>query len=102
MPAAQFDSGVAPVRHDDCVESAYDPDGQTVHVADPAPATDPAEQRAHVAAVVARRTFDAVPTRHDVHTLEPSESLYVPSRQSLQSEAFLPPNFERDVPARQN
>lgn len=84
------------------MESGYEPIGHAVHVADPAPATDPDAHLTHAVADVARRTLLAVPTRHDVQIEEPSESLNVPSRQSEQPVAFLPPNFERAVPGTQN
>lgn len=90
------------MRHEDCVESGCDPGGQTVHVADPAAAAAPGGHLTHVAEVVARWTPLAVPAGHAVHTEEPSESLKDPSGQSKQSDADLPPNLERAVPATQN
>jgi hypothetical protein len=33
-PLTQFDGGVTPTRHDDCLESAYEPTGHELHVDD--------------------------------------------------------------------
>ena len=101
--------GVNPIGHEygatkqnDRDVSGREPSGQVLQTFDPAGAYVPTSHGTHVSADDARRVLLAVPPGQAVQIVAPSESLYDPSLQSEQSEAFLPPTRERAVPATQN
>ena len=91
VPFAQFDTGVAPTRHDDCNASGKEPVGHAVQVADPVVATEPAAHLTHVKLLVAATTLLAVPAGHSEHTDEPSDFPYVPTGHAVQLAALAPP-----------